>query len=520
MPDIARAKGQERVAVIGAGVGGLAAAIDLAARGLDVTVLEAAGAPGGKLRAVDVGGQSLDAGPTVFTMRDVFDGLFSDAGATLTDYVKLTPLYVLARHAWSDDRLDLFADTAQSADAIGAFAGADAARGYLEFCERSREIFETLDTVFMRAQRPDPISLAIAAAPNGLGKLWRISPFATLWQALGRYFRDPRLRQLFARYATYCGSSPFESPATLMLVAHAEQKGVWSIEGGMHSLAQAMAALARRRGATIRYNSAVEELLVAKGRVCGVRLADNEHVLADTVICNTDAAALSTGLLGGKAQAAVPKASANARSLSAVTWLMNAKTSGFPLHRHNVLFSPDYPAEFMDIAAGQTPRDPTVYVCAQDRNDDRNDDSARTGAERLLCLTNAPADGDRHCFSETEIDRCNELMFRRLKACGLQVTPDPKATVISTPTDFNRLYPATGGALYGRASHGWMASFQRPGARSRLPGLYLAGGSAHPGPGVPMAAISGRLAAQCVMADLASTSKSRTTAMPGGMSMR
>jgi 1-hydroxycarotenoid 3,4-desaturase len=507
---------RERVAVIGAGVGGLAAAIDLAGRGLDVTVLESAAGPGGKLRAVEVGGQPLDAGPTVFTMRDVFDELFADAGTSLSEHLTLTPISVLARHAWGEDRLDLFADTVQSADAIGAFAGADDVRGYLAFCERAREIFETLDATFMRAQRPDPVSLALAAAPQGIGRLMRISPFTTLWQSLGRYFRDPRLRQLFARYATYCGSSPFDAPATLMLVAHAEQKGVWAIEGGMHRLAQALAKLTEKRGAAIRYNAPVEEILVAKGQVCGVRLAHNEHVLADTIICNGDAAALSSGLFGAKAEAATAKTAPEQRSLSAMTWLMHAPTDGFPLHLHNVFFSPDYPAEFSDIASERTPRDPTVYVCAQDRSEG----GAPNGPERMLCLTNAPANGDRNTYDSAEIERCSERLFNRLQASGLRIAAMPETTTITTPADFHRLYPATGGALYGRSSHGWMASFQRPAARSRLPGLYLAGGSAHPGPGVPMAAISGRLAAQAVMADLASMSKSRTVAMPGGISTR
>jgi 1-hydroxycarotenoid 3,4-desaturase len=508
----------ERVAIIGAGVGGLAAAIDLAGRGFQVTVLEAAGGPGGKLRAVNVAEHALDAGPTVFTMRDVFDGLFADAGASLNDFVRVKPLSVLARHAWDEERLDLFADVQQSAEAIGDFAGADAAQGYLAFCGRSREIFETLDSVFMRAQRPDPVSLAFAAAPQGLGRLWRISPFATLWQALGRYFPDPRLRQLFGRYATYCGSSPFEAPATLMLVAHAEQKGVWSIEGGMHRLAQGMAALARRQGADIRYDAPVAEVIVVKGRVGGLRLANEEIVLADIVISNADAAALATGALGEKAQAAVAKPSPSARSLSAVTWLTVAPTSGFPLQRHNVFFSPDYPAEFSAIAADRLPDDPTVYVCAQDRDDDQTSNAAPSGGERLLCLINAPACGDRRAFSPSEIEQCSERMLRRLSRSGLKIAS--AQTTVSTPADFNALYPATGGALYGRSSHGWMASFQRPGARSRLPGLYLAGGSAHPGPGVPMAAISGRLAAQCVMADLDMTSRSRRTAMRGGTSTR
>ncbi len=504
--------------IIGAGVGGLAAAIDLAGRGLSVTVLERADGPGGKMRGVALGDRTLDAGPTVLTMRPVFEQLFDDAGASLADHATLRPLDVIARHAWSEsERLDLFADPQRSAQAIGDFAGAAAAKEFEDFSGRAKRIFDTLDQSFMRAQRPDPVSLAITVAPQGLGRLWGISPFTTLWQALGRHFRDPRLRQLFGRYATYCGASPFEAPATLMLVAHAEQTGVWTVDGGMHQLAAAMAQLAVARGVTIRYGTDVAEVLVARGRACGVRLADNEHLIADAVISNADAAALSSGLFGRKAEHAAPRLPPRARSLSAVTWTMNATAQGFPLHRHNVFFSRDYPAEFSDLGRGQLPRDPTVYICAQDRDDGT---PYPAGQERLLCLINAPATGDGQPFDAREIEQCRETTFRRLEACGLSLDCKPAETIVTTPADFHRLYPATGGALYGRASHGWLASFQRPAARSKLPGLYLAGGSTHPGPGVPMAAISGRLAAQCLIADLASTRSSRATAMRGGTSTR
>ncbi|NBB82328.1 MAG: CrtD protein, partial [Alphaproteobacteria bacterium] len=165
------------------------------------------------------------------------------------------------------------------------------------------------------------------------------------------------------------------------------------------------------------------------------------------------------------------------------------------------------------------PEEPTVYVCAQDRGDEPA--AAPDGPERLFCLINAPAVGDRPgAFDETEIARCRERTLSLLARCGLHLTPDPAATVATTPRDFDRLFPATGGALYGQVSHGWKASFERPGARTRIPGLYLAGGSVHPGAGVPMATLSGRLAADSLLADYASTRRSVRVAMPGGTSTR
>jgi 1-hydroxycarotenoid 3,4-desaturase len=517
---------ERRVVVVGAGIGGLSAALDLSARGLDVLVLERAAAPGGKMREVAVGGgdgpRRLDAGPTVFTMRWVFEELFDAAGASLRDHLTLTPAAVLARHAWEGGgRLDLFADAARSADAIGAFAGAAEARGFRAFCDRARRVYRALEDPFIRAARPTPFSLAAAAGPSGVAGLMGASPFSTLWRALGDHFRDGRLRQLFGRYATYCGSSPFLAPATLMLVAHVEQEGVWLVEGGMHRLARAVEALARERGAAFRYGAHVAEIRVEGGRAAGVALADGERVEADAVVVNADAAAVAAGLFGPAARGAVPRAERRDRSLSALTWAMHAEAEGFPLLRHTVFFSDDYLAEFDDLfGRHRLPGAPTAYLCAQDRGADE-EGAPPPGPERLLCLVNAPPTGDANPPSRAEIERCETATFRLLERCGL--TLRRRDVVTTGPAEWERLFPATGGALYGRASHGWAASFARPGARTALPGLYLAGGSAHPGAGVPMAALSGRLAAASLVSDLptapaarASTSRWRGTATPGG----
>ncbi|AWN49875.1 CrtD protein [Methylobacterium terrae] len=489
----------ERAVVIGAGIGGLVAALRLAAAGLPVTVLEKAAAPGGKMRRVQAGPLAVEAGPTVFTMRWVFEEIFSECGADLGARVALAPTAVLARHAWNaGERLDLFADPARSEAAIADFADAREAEGFRQFRARAAEIYRTLEEPFIRGQRPSPVDLALRAGPSGLPGLLRIQPFTTLWAALAEHFRDPRLRQLFGRYATYCGSSPFSAPATLMLVAHVEMEGVWTVAGGLSGLAAAVAGLAAERGAELRYGTGVDRIVVEGGRVTGVALETGERLPATRVVVNADAAALADGLFGREAARTVDRVPAGERSLSAVTFAAAGSPEGFGLVRHNVFFSGDYAAEFADLRAGRLPRDPTVYVCAQDREDDG---VPSRSPEALLCLVNAPAGGAT--LSREEIARCHDTMSRRLAACGLTI-PETARTVTG-PAEFAALFPATGGALYGRASHGWMASFRRPGARTRLPGLYLAGGSIHPGPGVPMAAQSGRLAAASVLRDLGST---------------
>ncbi|MGA9025259.1 MAG: 1-hydroxycarotenoid 3,4-desaturase CrtD [Steroidobacteraceae bacterium] len=507
-----------RIAVIGAGIAGLVAALELAAAGFEVCLFERSASPGGKMREIEVGGRRMDAGPTVFTLREVFDEIFAHAGDSLDAHLKLVPARVLARHAWSaGERLDLYADLRQSADAIGRFAGRSEAEGFVRFAAQARRIFTTLEQTFIRAARPTPFDLVRRAGFGGLGELLNINPFTTLSQDLKHFFADARLRQLFGRYATYCGSSPFQSPATLMLIAHVEQAGVWYVEGGMHRLAAALAAVAARHGAALNYSTEIARIHVEGARVSAVETAGGERIAVDAVVCNADNGALAAGLFGPAAARSVRPTARAARSLSAVTWNMLARTEGFELARHTVFFSADYAAEFDDIfRRGRLPSGPTVYVCAQDRCDPGGESLA---AERLFCLVNAPPTGDVHPFESAEIEQCESRVFELLRTCGLTVhrTSAPQVT---TPADFERLYPATGGALYGPASHGWRASFVRPGSRSSIPGLYLAGGSTHPGAGVPMAATSGRLAAASIVEDHTSIRRSRPVAMPGGTSMR
>lgn len=494
----------ERIVVIGAGVGGLVAALLLAARGLDVLVVEKEAAPGGKLREVAAGTARIDAGPTVFTMRWVFDEIFAAVGAQLDAHLTLTRSHVLARHAWADgSRLDLFADPAASADAIGTFAGAAEARGFEAFAARAARIWRILEGSFIREDRPSVLDLVAKA---GARDLMGISPFTTLDRALAEHFRDPRLRQLFGRYATYCGSSPYDSPATLMLVAHVESEGVWMVEGGMHRLAVALAALAQGSGARFRYGTGVQAIARRGGRVEGIVLVDGERIAADAVICNGDSNAVASGLFGDIGTGVKPTPPA-ARSLSALTWALRTQPQGFPLLRHTVFFSNDYAAEFAALKRGQLPAVPTVYLCAQDRADA---DMPPSGTpERLFCLVNAPATSDAGKPTREEIARCEERTLDQLRRCGLTLSPGPQTGVRTDPAQFGTLFPATGGALYGANAHGWAASFRRPGARTKLPGLYLAGGSTHPGPGVPMAALSGRMAASALMADLGSMARSR-----------
>lgn len=480
-------------------MGGLGAAIDLACRGFEVTLVERHPAAGGKMHTLACGDAAIDSGPTVFTMRYVFEDLFHLAGAQLTERLQLLSSERLARHFWSDgSQLDLYADVERSAQAIETFSSRQEAQAYRQFARESKAIFETLDHSFMRREKPGSTELALSLGLSGMPRLLATRPFTSLWKALGKRFGDPRLQQLFARYATYCGSSPFQAPATLMLIAHAERMGVWHLAGGMQALANAMTELARDKGVQIRFSTEASEVITQGSKVSSVVLDTGEQLAADAVVFNGDVAALQQGLLGDAVRQAVPPRSAEPRSLSAVTWSLLAHTRGVELDHHTVFFGDHYQDEFEQIFRHQNiTSQPTVYICAQDRGAEH---SARSvdGPERLMLLVNAPP----RSLSIIELDALEVRVFERLERMGLTLDRAGSQGHRSSPTDFARRFPGTDGAIYGWPTHGWRGSFKRWGSRSKVAGLYLAGGSVHPGPGIPMATLSGRVAAASVASDL------------------
>ena len=500
------------IAVVGAGMGGLSAAADLARRGHRVSVFEKENAPGGKLRQVQVGEAAIDAGPTVFTMHWVFDALFRDAGARLEDYLSLDRAEVLARHAWPDGgRLDLFADRARSQRAIKEFAGQREAAGFGDFCRRSSSVHAALRDSFMTRSLPSQRELIATLARRGLAadgmrSMLGTPPWQSLWRALAAHFHDPRLRQLFGRYSTYVGSSPLAAPATLMLIAHVEQEGVWLVRGGMRKVAEALQRLGEGCGARYRFGSSVSELVLRDGRCRALKLADGEIIEADAIVFNGDANALAAGLLGREVVPAGMPMTRDARALSAVTWCVKAPTRGFELEHHNVFFGDRYPEEFANIFEKRRIKSqPTVYLCAQDRGavPAGSAPAELAAGERMLLLVNAPADGDVGGIDDDRLASLERDVSLLLNRCGLQIERSADDGIVTRPQDFERLFPGTGGSLYGRANHGAFASFARPGAATAIPGLYLAGGSAHPGPGIPMATLSGRLAAAKIVEDFA-----------------
>jgi len=498
------------IVIIGAGMGGLASAIRLAAAGYGVTVIEALNGPGGKMRTLPSAAGPVDAGPTVVTMRHQFDALFALAGEDIADHVTLAAEPLLARHWWPDgSSLDLFADAERSREAVAVFAGSREADAFAAFSARAQRLFEAFEAPMMEAAAPTLPKMA-AAVLKQPSIIPDIGSLRSLAAELKRTFTDARLRQLFERYATYVGGHPAQSPAILQLIWHAEASGVWRVDGGMAKLAQALAGLAERLDVDLRYGATVERIEMQNGRAAAVH-SGGQRFTADAIVFNGDPAALRAGHLGASAKLSVPASAVEPRSLSARVWAFAGEASGVDLAHHNVFFGWDPDTEFGEIAAGNAPIDPTLYVCAQDRGTG----ITPSAVERFEIIENAAPEMG---VGEGEKNECRTRVFEHLAERGLTFSPRPDTPALTVPGEFHQLFPASQGSLYGLSPHGMMAAFKRPTARTRLSGLYLAGGGAHPGAGIAMATLSGKHAAAAISTDLALPSTCPRTAMPGGTS--
>jgi 1-hydroxycarotenoid 3,4-desaturase len=440
-------------------------------------------------------------------MRPVFEALFADVGENLGDHLTLQPLEILARHYWDDGtKLDLTADPAQSLANVTAAFGAKAGREFTKFSNRAARLFEAFDAPMMHTASPDQMAVTKTVLRNP-ALIADMAPHRTLAGLLKSRFSDTHLAQLFGRYATYVGGSPYASPAILSLIWQAEAQGVWSVKGGMHQLANAIATCAKTRGAVFHYDTKATRITQQNGRTSGVQTAD-AHFPADIVLFNGDPNALYTGLLGEGAKAAVQQDHVAPRSLSAFVHAFAAKPSGVDLAHHTVFFGHDPAAEFAALAKGEMPSDATLYICAQDHGH-----KAADALQRFEIIMNGPpVPRDAH----KEKPPCQTQIFARLQQFGLTFSPTPGPDALTTPQGFDQLFPASLGSLYGRSPHGLTAAFKRPTARTPIQGLYLCGGGAHPGAGVPMATLSAAHAAAAIMMDHASTLTSRQTATRGG----
>lgn len=484
--------------VVGAGIGGLAVAVRLALKGYAVTVLEAAPSFGGKMHAFklhDAAGQAyrFDAGPSLFTLPELVDDLFRAAGRNPQDHFRYERLDPVTEYFFAEGtRLTAWADPERLAKEVETKLGVPAAR-VRQHLERAAAVYEGTAPTFLRASlhrlgtylRPELLR-ALAVMPQ-MGLLTTMH--AANARATGG---EPRLTQLFDRYATYNGSDPYQAPATLNLIPHLEfGRGAYYPEGGMVTIAAAIHRLATELGVTFRFNEPAEQILVTNERATGVRTAQATYP-ADVVVSNADVVPTYRRLLPD--QPAPERTLAQPRSSAALIFYWGINRPFPELDLHNIFFSDDYRTEFQDIFQHKSaPTDPTVYVNITSK---RTPADAPAGHENWFVMVNVSHDDGQDWPALIRQTRAAVLQ-RLQKALGVDVRAHITVEKVWEPRQIEAETSSFRGALYGAASNNRLAAFLRhPNFSSRIEGLYFCGGSVHPGGGIPLCLLSAQIVAE------------------------
>lgn len=479
---------KREVIIIGAGLGGLSASIRLAKQGFSVTVLEKNANIGGKINIIESEGYKFDTGASLLTMKHVLEELFEFAERRIEDYLEILPLAPICRYFWTDGTIFNASTDLQKTEA--EIAKLDNVENFRKFLADSKRKYEVSEKTFLSHSLND---LPKLLRPKYFKDLLAISSTKTLDSHVKNYFKSPKLQQLFNRFATYNGSSPFQTPATFALIPYVEfGLGAWYVKGGMYQIPKALERLAKELGVKIYTESEVEKIIVENGKAVGVKVG-GETIGADFVVTNADAVTTYRELLETKNR----HIENLEPSCSGFVLLLGTKKQFPQLAHHNIFFSDDYKAEFDSLFKAKRPAaNPTIYICATSRTDETQ---APAGHENLFILVNAPYTSEKTDWQK-ESKSYRDLIIKMLENFGLEGLEDSiDFEEIITPEDFETKYRANRGSIYGLSSNGIFSAFLRPPNKARkIENLYFVGGATHPGGGIPLVLLSGKLASDLI----------------------
>ncbi len=495
------------VGIVGGGLAGLAAACTAGARGYSVVLFEANGWLGGKAAVLERDGFRFDMGPTILTLPSVLRRIFDEAGRRLEDYLELVPLDPQWRCFFADgSTLDLRADVNQMKSSLAQFSteAADADQ-YERFIAHSRRLHDISDRFFFWrsiGSIRDMMQLRSSFNLSTLRDVMAMGMGRSVYQTVRSYIGDPRVAQMIDHFTQYVGSCPDASPAVLCGIAHMQTNdGVWYPMGGIGSVPRALATLARELGVQIVTGNEVTRINHDGRRVTGVTLADGQQVPLDAVISNMDAVRTYRELTGGESAERFERQRRYEPACSGVVLYLGLKERYPQLLHHNFIFSRDPQEEFHAIyEEGRPAPDPTAYVASPVGTDPA---VAPPGGEALYVLVHTPYLRPGHDW-QAMLPAYRRTILEKLKqAAGMEDIEERIAFEhVLTPQDIHDRYRVLNGAIYGLASHGkFMGAFKPANRRKDLAGLYLAGGAAHPGPGMPMVLMSGWIAADALDQD-------------------
>lgn len=486
---------KQKVIIIGAGFGGLSCAITMAAKGWDVTILERQSTIGGKLQQIQAEGYTFDRGPSTITMPNVFRDVFEQVGVRMEDYVELYELEPRSRNIFADgSRVDLSRDITRMEDQIATYSPSDALQ-YAAYIKEAGQLYLHAEDQFMNKLL---LSWKDKASSAMLRSLLRVRPFTTLQSLLKRYFKHPNTLAMFGRYATYVGSSPYQTPSIFAMLGHVEAKnGVYGVRGGTYQLVEGMARLARELGVKIVTNTEVTQIKVSHGRTTGVE-TNNEFYEAPIIVANGDVLSVNRMLIHEKDRPSMRnrKIAKYESSLSGFVTLAGVRQQYSKLLHHTVFFPDKYEPEFRNIFERRlTPAHPTIYVCYSGYSEQG---MAPEGGSNLFILANAPS-LSAYLEWDTEKQIYGDQVLSTLSQHGLTGIDKGDVLKYYTPEDIASDTLAYKGSIYGISSNSVRQTFSRPSNRSKdIEGLWYVGGTTHPGGGTPMVTLSGRLVGEYI----------------------